>query len=70
MAEISPRAALLDVEIATRSRRRADEDSAIAMRQQADTIRAAIAAGCSLTEIAAKAELSVERIRQIRDGVR
>lgn len=68
--DLSPKAALRDVERATRARRRADADAADAMERQAIAIRSAIAAGVSVSEIVQVTGLSRERVYQIRDGRR
>ncbi len=68
--ELTPKAALRDVDRATKARRRADSDAAEAMERQASAIRAAIGAGVSITDLVQVTRLSRERIYQIRDGRR
>lgn len=65
--ELTPQAALRDVDRATKARRRADTDAAEAMERQADAIRAAISAGVAITELVRVTGLSRERLYQIRD---
>jgi hypothetical protein len=65
--ELSPKAALRDVERATKARQRADTDRAEAMERQANAIRAAIAAGVTITQLVEATGLSRERVYQIRD---
>jgi hypothetical protein len=67
---LTPRAALRDVERATRARQRVDAEAAAAKETQADAIRNALAAGASVAEIAGVTGLSTPRIYQIRDGRR
>lgn len=68
--ELSPAAALRDVERATRARQRADADATESQEQQATAIRAALAAGAAVADIATITGLSAARIYQIRDGRR
>jgi hypothetical protein len=67
--EVSPRAALRDVERATKARRRVDGDAREAMARQADAIRSAIASGVPISELVRVTELTKQRIYQIRDEV-
>ena len=63
--KISPAAALADVEITTSARQLADSDAELAVRRQADAIRAAAAAGVRAVLIAQRARISVRRVYQI-----
>lgn len=65
--DLTPKAALRVVERATRARQRADADRAEAMERQATAIRAAIAAGVTITQLVEVTGLSRERVYQIRD---
>ena len=67
---LTPRAALRDVERATKARQRADAEAAVAQESQADAIRKALGAGASVAEVAGVTGLSAPRIYQIRDGRR
>jgi hypothetical protein len=58
------------VERATRRRQQVDADSADAMREQADAIRDALAAGIGVAELVRITGLTRARIYQIRDGRR
>jgi hypothetical protein len=68
--ELSVRAALRDVERATKARQRADVDAGEAQERQAVAIRAALAAGVPVADIAGVTGLTAARIYQIRDGRR
>lgn len=68
--ELSPRAALRDVERATKARQRADTDATQAQERQAQAIRAALTAGASVADIARITGLTNQRIYQIRDHTR
>ena len=68
--DLTPRAALRDVERATKARQRADTDAAQAQERQADAIRAALDAGAGVADIARITGLSHQRIYQIRDRTR
>jgi hypothetical protein len=65
--EVSPKAALRDVERATKARRRVDGDAREAMARQAAAIRSAIASGVPISELVRVTELTKQRIYQIRD---
>lgn len=68
--ELSPRAALRDVERATKARQRADTDAAQAQERQATAIRAALDAGAAVADIARITGLSNQRIYQILHRIR
>lgn len=67
---ITAAAALRDVEITSRVRRLAEADAQQAQAEQAAAIRAALDAGATVAEVAERANLSVERVYQIRRGIR
>lgn len=67
MAELSPRAALWDVERATRARQRVDQNADELMARQHDAIRRAIAVGTSIPELVRVTGLTRQRLYQIRD---
>jgi hypothetical protein len=63
---ISPRAALIDVELATQARRRSDADAEAARSVQAQAIKAALQAGAAVADIAERTGMTRARIYQIR----
>lgn len=63
---ISPRAALIDVELATQARRRSDADAEQSRLEQAQAIKAALQAGAAVADIAACTGMTRARIYQIR----
>lgn len=68
--DLTPKAALRDVERATKARQRADCDATQAQERQATTIRVALTAGATVTDIARITGLTNQRIYQIRDHTR
>jgi hypothetical protein len=64
--EVSPAAALRDVEIATRSRRLAESDFNDARKEQINAIRLALTAGCSQSEVAQVAGVSRQWVNQLQ----
>lgn len=69
--DLTPKAAMRDVERATKARQRADKDATEAQDRQADAIRVALKVpGVTVAEIARVTGLTTQRIYQIRDGTR
>lgn len=68
--DLTPKAAMRDVERATKARQRADKDADDAQERQAVAIRAALSVGVSVAELARATGLTTQRIYQIKAGHR
>lgn len=70
MTDISPKAALLDVALATKVRAAYEVPARKAREDQAEAIRKALQAGAAAVDIAIASGLTTARIYQIRDDTR